>query len=93
MSETVSFLDRDERGGTWRYSAATDMTHATASGSSAFTWNTCTREREFFMDNLLVRTPFIIVVIRWIGLAPWEFEFLFPGSLTSTFPTPAPNFI
>ena len=25
-------------------------------------------------------------MIRWAGLAPWEFEFPFPGSLTSTFP-------
>ena len=24
-------------------------------------------------------------MIRWTGLAPWEFEFPFPGSLTSTF--------
>ena len=24
-------------------------------------------------------------MIRWTGLAPWEFEFLFPGSVTSTF--------
>ena len=44
-----------------------------------------TREREFFIDNLLVRVHFIIVMIKWTGLAPWEFEFLFPGSLTSTF--------
>ena len=42
-------------------------------------------EREFFTDNLLVRIHFIIVMIRWTGLAPWECEFLFPGSLTSTF--------
>jgi len=35
--------------------------------------------------NLLVRTHFIIVMIRWTGLAPWESEFPFPGSLTSTF--------
>jgi len=42
-------------------------------------------EREFFIDNLLVRIHFIIVVIRWIGLAPWKVEFPFPGSLTSTF--------
>ena len=41
--------------------------------------------REFFIDNLLVRIHFIIVVNRWTGLAPWEFEFPFPGSLTSTF--------
>ena len=38
-------------------------------------------EREFFIDNLLVRTHFIIVMIRWTGLAPWEFGFPFPGSL------------
>ena len=42
-------------------------------------------QREFFIDNLLVRIHFIIVMIRWTGLAPWEFEFPFPGSLTSTF--------
>ena len=24
-------------------------------------------------------------MIGWTGLAPWEFEFHFPGSLTSTF--------
>ena len=36
------------------------------------------REREFFIDNLLVRIHFIIVIIRWTGLAPWEFEFPFP---------------
>ena len=42
------------------------------------------QEREFFIDNLLVRIHFIIVMIGWTGLAPWEFEFPFPGSLTST---------
>ena len=42
-------------------------------------------EREFFIDNSLVRVHFIIVMVRWTGLAPWEFEFPFPGSLTSTF--------
>jgi len=30
------------------------------------------RERKFFIDNLLVRIHFIIVMIRWTGLAPWE---------------------
>jgi len=29
---------------------------------------------EFFIDNLLVRIHFIIVMIRWTGLAPWERE-------------------
>jgi hypothetical protein len=43
------------------------------------------REREFFIDNLLVRIHCIIVIIWWTGLASWEFEFHFPGSLTSTF--------
>ena len=37
-------------------------------------------EREFFIDNLLVRIHYIIVMIRWTSLAPWEFA----GSLTST---------
>jgi len=34
----------------------------------------CVREREFFIDNLLVRIHFIIVMIWWTGLAPWEFD-------------------
>jgi len=42
-------------------------------------------EREFCIDNLLVRIHFIVVMIRWTGLAPWEFEFPFPSSLTSSF--------
>jgi len=42
-------------------------------------------EREFFIDNLMVRIHFIIVMMRWTGLAPWEFEFSFPGSLTSAY--------
>jgi len=33
---------------------------------------------EFFIVNLLVRIHFIIVMIRWTGLAPWEFYFPFP---------------
>jgi len=35
---------------------------------------------EFFIDKLLVRIHLIIVMIKWTGLAPWEFEF---PSLTS----------
>ena len=42
-------------------------------------------ERHELIDNLLVRIHFIIVMIRWTGLAPWEFEFPFSGSLTPTF--------
>jgi len=42
-------------------------------------------ERDFFIDNLLVRIHFIIEMIWWTGLAPWEFESPFPGSLTYTF--------
>ena len=38
-----------------------------------------TSEKEFFIDNLLVRFHFIIVMIRWTGLAPWEFEWGLPG--------------
>ena len=36
-------------------------------------------EGEFFIDNLLVRNHFIIVMIRWSGLVPWDFEFPFPN--------------
>ena len=43
------------------------------------------RERELFIDNLLVRVRFIIVKIRWTGLAPWEFEFSCSCRLTFTF--------
>jgi len=39
------------------------------------------REREFFIDNLLARIHFIIVKIRWTGLASWEFESLFQVAL------------
>ena len=42
------------------------------------------REREFFIDNLQVRIHFIIEMIWWTGLAPWDFEFPFPGCLIST---------
>ena len=37
------------------------------------------------MDKLLVRIHFIIEIIWWTGLAPWDFEFSFPGSLISIF--------
>ena len=46
---------------------------------------TCVLGREFFIDNLLVRIHFIIVMITWTGLAPWEVEFPFSGSLTPCF--------
>ena len=42
-------------------------------------------KRESFIDDLLVQIHFIIVMIRWTGHAPGEFEFSFPGSLIPTF--------
>jgi len=45
-------------------------------GISVMTWFTATpgfTEKEIFIDNLLVRIHFIMVMIRWTGLAPWEF--------------------
>ena len=42
------------------------------------------RQREHFIDNLLFRIHFIIVMIKWTGFAQWEFEFPSAGSLTST---------
>ena len=38
------------------------------------------RKIEFFIDNLLDRIHLIIVMIWWTDLAPWEFEFPFPGA-------------
>ena len=38
-------------------------------------WSRVQREGEFFLDNLLVRIHLIIVMIKWTGLAPWEFKF------------------
>ena len=40
------------------------------------------RERKFLIDNLLVRIHYVMVTFRWTGLAQWEFEFPFPGSLS-----------
>ena len=34
-------------------------------------WFAPLQEREFFIENLMVRIHFIIVMIRWTGLAPW----------------------
>jgi len=42
-----------------------------ASGATDSAGQLSKREREFFVDNLLVRIHFIIVMIRWTGLAPW----------------------
>ena len=37
-------------------------------------WDALRLERELFIDNLLVRIHFITEMIRWTGLAPWEFD-------------------
>jgi len=63
-----------------------NLPSATATAEPPRSTPTCAcPEKEFFNDNLLVRIHFIIVMIRWTGLAPWEFEFPFPGSLISSF--------
>jgi len=52
--------------------------------SSANMARTCraVAEREFFIDDRLVRIHFVILMIRWAGLAPREFELPFPGGLS-----------
>jgi len=58
-----------------------------------------TPERECFIDKLLVRIHFIIVLIRWTGLAPWVFKFPFSlqvhqaASASNTFLTAAEYFV
>ena len=42
-------------------------------------------ERDFFIDKPLVRIHYIIEMIWWAGLEPWELKFPFPGSLISAF--------
>ena len=37
------------------------------------------------VDNLMVQIHMVIVMIRWTGLAPWEFDLPFPCSLRSIF--------
>ena len=44
-------------------------------------------DREYFLDNLLVRIHLIIVMIRWTGLAPWEgYGLGLPAAPASTSP-------
>ena len=42
------------------------------SGGAALVVHPFVGEREFVIDNLLVRIHYIIVMIRWTGLAPWN---------------------
>ena len=64
------------------YNAAIQL-HARDRGTRL---NQFTRKERVLLDNLLVRIHFIIEMIWWTSLEPWELEFPFPGSLTSTFP-------
>jgi len=45
--------------------------HPTADGACR-TADGCGAQRDFFIDNLLVRIHFIIVMIRWTGLVQME---------------------
>ena len=49
-------------------------------------WNQRYQEREFFIDNLLVRIHFIIVMVGWTGLAPALHRHVEPAVI----PNPAP---
>jgi len=51
------------------------------------------RERDFSIDNVLVQVYSIIELIWWTGLAPWEFQFPFPGSRTPTFYAGRPSLL
>jgi len=48
----------------------------------------CPREREYCIDNLLVRIHLIIEMILVDRPCAWEFEFPFPGRPDGIFPTP-----
>ena len=57
-----------------------DVSRSSVSRPSASNW-----QREFFIENLLVRIYYTIVMIRRTGLALWELQIPVPGSLTSSF--------
>jgi len=61
-----------------RFSVGNVTKPGSASTTDIFKKVLARAEREFFIDNLLARVHFIIVMIRWTGLAPWESEFPFP---------------
>jgi len=76
----TSYMYVKQRLGNWWQDAAQEAgpyrredTVSSACSLSAATHTTC-REKEFFIDNLLDRIHFVLVMIRWTGLAPWEFE-------------------
>ena len=47
-----------------------------------------TMARDTLEDNLQVRIHFVIVMIRWTGLAPWAFEFHFLARRRGASPEP-----
>jgi len=71
LSESEGEVSERERGGVRETSSA--RTRIWWSGKrcafDGLLWY-LRREREFFIVNLLVRIHFIIVMIRWTGLAP-----------------------
>ena len=68
-------IDMPRIGTSWAHTPSMKFKTITSNATSF-------QERELLIDNLLVH--FIIVMIKWTGLAPREVEFPFPGSLTST---------
>ena len=52
---------------------------------SPLSFSPLTLSRRFEESSFLTTHRLIIVMIVWTGLAPWDFEFPFSGSLTSTF--------
>ena len=70
-------------GGAFSYERGTPVSHSSSAATSSPSPATCS-QRELCIDNLLVRIHFIVVMSRWTGLVPWEFEFPFPGNRTST---------
>jgi len=92
LSKAVTWFKLAAKGNAEYYNGPTSLGRCTTTtcrcrwrrrpGPTASTTASAARS---FIDNLLVRIHFIIVMSRWTGLAPWEFEFPSPGSLTSTF--------
>ena len=56
----------------WTHVSAGGVSVGAAGLPAGAVWERCVvRGRELFIDNLLVRIYYIIVMIQWAGLAAW----------------------
>ena len=62
--------EREKEGERERASMSEVSSRACRTRGASLPRSTCAREREFFIDNLLVRSHCIVEMIWWTGLKP-----------------------